>query len=91
MITPVTGNGMSMAFEAAELAIGPLADYSHGAISWSEARQRVVAGCDHAFARRLFWARLLQWMMFTPMLRGGLGSVGLHSDRLWRTLFTRTR
>ena len=35
MIPPVTGNGMSMAFEAAEMAIGPLAAYSRGESSWS--------------------------------------------------------
>jgi 2-polyprenyl-6-methoxyphenol hydroxylase-like FAD-dependent oxidoreductase len=91
MIPPVTGNGMSMAFEAAELAIGPLADYSRGGSSWSEARQRVAEACDHAFARRLFWARWLQWLMFTPLLRGQLGSAVLHSDAVWRTMFTRTR
>ncbi len=91
MIPPVTGNGMSMAFEAAELAIAPLADYSRGESSWIEARQRVADACDRAFARRLFWARWLQWMMFTPLLRGRLGSAGLRSELLWRTLFTRTR
>jgi flavin-dependent dehydrogenase len=91
MIPPVTGNGMSMAFEAAELAIGPLADYSRGESSWNEAQRRVAEACDRAFARRLFWARWLQWMMFTPLLRGRLGSAVLHSEVLWRTLFTRTR
>jgi 2-polyprenyl-6-methoxyphenol hydroxylase-like FAD-dependent oxidoreductase len=91
MIPPVTGNGMSMAFEAAELAIGPLAAYSRGESSWSEARQSVAEACDHAFARRLAWARWLQWMMFAPLLRGWPGSAALHSDLLWRTLFTSTR
>jgi 2-polyprenyl-6-methoxyphenol hydroxylase-like FAD-dependent oxidoreductase len=91
MIPPVTGNGMSMAFEAAELAIGPLAAYSRGESSWSEARQSVAEACDHAFARRLAWARCLQWMMFTPLLRARPGAVVLHSDFLWQTVFTRTR
>jgi 2-polyprenyl-6-methoxyphenol hydroxylase-like FAD-dependent oxidoreductase len=91
MIPPVTGNGMSMAFEAAELAIGPLAAYSRGESSWSQARQSVAAACDRAFARRLAWARWLQWMMFTPLLRGWPGRVVLHSELVWRTLFTRTR
>ena len=30
MIPPVTGNGMSMAFESAELAVAPLAAWSRG-------------------------------------------------------------
>src|SRR5207249_4747621 len=34
MIAPVTGNGMSMAFESAENAIAPLTAYSRGEISW---------------------------------------------------------
>jgi menaquinone-9 beta-reductase len=91
MIPPVTGNGMSMAFEAAELAVGPLADYSHGKSTWNEARHLVAAGCDHAFARRLAWARALQWLMLTRWLRGWAGSVALHSDSLWRLMFAYTR
>lgn len=91
MVPPVTGNGMSMAFEAAEMAIGPLAAYSRGESSWDEARRSVAAACDRAFARRLAWARCLQWMMFTPLLRGWLGSIALHSEFLWRTLFSCTR
>jgi 2-polyprenyl-6-methoxyphenol hydroxylase-like FAD-dependent oxidoreductase len=91
MIPPVTGNGMSMAFESAAMALGPLADYSRGESSWSEARQSVAAACDRAFARRLAWARWLQWMMFTPLLRGWPSSGVLHSEWLWRTMFTRTR
>src|SRR5207302_11480062 len=73
MIPPVTGNGMSMAFEAAELAIEPMAAYSQGEISWALARQTVAGSCDKLFRRRLSWARWLEWMMFTPVLRGGMG------------------
>jgi menaquinone-9 beta-reductase len=91
MIPPVTGNGMSMAFEAAELAIEPLAAYSHGESSWIEAWRCVAEACDQAFARRLAWARVLQWLMLMPLLRGWAGSAALHSDLLWRTMFTHTR
>jgi 2-polyprenyl-6-methoxyphenol hydroxylase-like FAD-dependent oxidoreductase len=91
MIPPVTGNGMSMAFEAAELAIEPLTAYSRGESSWSQAQQNVAAACDRAFARRLAWAQWLQWMMFSPLLRGWPGSMVLQSEFMWRTMFTRTR
>ena len=91
MIPPVTGNGMSMAFEAAELAITPLAAYNCGEMSWDAARQTVAAACDRAFARRLAWARWLQWMMFTPLLWGWPSAVALQSDLLWRAMFTHTR
>lgn len=91
MIPPVTGNGMSMAFESAEVAIEPLAAWSQGQISWHEARQRVAHACDTAFSRRLAWAGWLQWMMFAPALRRRLGGLVLHSEWLWRTMFARTR
>jgi 2-polyprenyl-6-methoxyphenol hydroxylase-like FAD-dependent oxidoreductase len=91
MIPPVTGNGMSMAFEAAELAVEPLVTHSRGEISWTQARQALARACDTAFAQRLTWARGLQWMMFTPVLRTVLGSLALNSDWLWRTMFSRTR
>jgi menaquinone-9 beta-reductase len=91
MIPPVTGNGMSMAFEAAEIAIGPLAAYSRGESSWSQARQNIAAACDGTFARRLAWARRLQRMMFSPLLRGKFGSLALRSDLLWRAMFNSTR
>jgi menaquinone-9 beta-reductase len=91
MIPPVTGNGMSMAFEAAELASQPLAAYSRGEISWKQGRETIAHACDAAFAQRLSWARWLQWMMFAPVLRTGLGSVALNSKLLWRAMFARTR
>ena len=91
MIPPVTGNGMSMALEAAELAIEPLAAYSHGDCSWLEARRRLAHDCDVAFKARLAWSRWLQWMMFTPLLRTRFASIILGSERFWRLFFTRTR
>ena len=91
MIPPVTGNGMSMAFEAAEMALDPLAAYSRGETSWNTVRQSVAAACDRAFARRLVWARWLHWMMFTPVLRSWPGSLALHSALLWRMMFACTR
>jgi len=91
MTPPVTGNGMSMAFEAAELAMAPLAAYSRGEISWAQARQTVARGCDTAFARRLAWAQWVQCIMFTPALHGRLGQLVLSWDWLWKLLFVQTR
>jgi len=91
MIPPVTGNGMSMAFEAAELGIEPLAAYSRGETTWAAAREAVARACDVAFTRRLTSARWLQWMMLTPLLRTALGAVALRSGWLWGTMFARTR
>ena len=91
MTPPVTGNGMSMAFESAELAVEPLAAYSLGKLNWMQARQQIARRCDAAFSRRLAWARRLQWMMVSPALQGRLGSLLLRSDWLWRLMFTQTR
>ena len=91
MIPPVTGNGMSMAFESAALAIEPLAAFSRNETTWPEAQQAIARACDHAFARRLAWARLLQWLMFSPVLQTKMGGILLRSDLVWRMMFARTR
>lgn len=91
MIPPVTGNGMSMAFESAELAIAPLAAWSRDEISWIEARQKIARACDAAFARRLAWAKWLQRLILTPALQNPLVAVAARNDWFWRTAFERTR
>lgn len=91
MTPPVTGNGMSMAFESAKLAIDPLAQYSEGRLDWATAQRRIAQDCDRTFARRLTWARFLQWMMMSPLLQGRAGLMLLRSDWLWQLMFTRTR
>jgi 2-polyprenyl-6-methoxyphenol hydroxylase-like FAD-dependent oxidoreductase len=91
MIPPVTGNGMSMAFESAEIAMGPLAQYSEGKNSWAEARRSIAQQCDRAFARRLAWANFLQRAMFMPRLQGALVRLLPGNDWLWRALLNKMR
>jgi flavin-dependent dehydrogenase len=91
MTPPVTGNGMSMAFESAEMAVEPLAAYSCGKLNWMQARQQIARRCDAAFSRRLAWARLLQSVMISPALAGRPGAMLLRSGWLWRLMFARTR
>jgi menaquinone-9 beta-reductase len=91
MIPPVTGNGMSMAFESAEQAIEPLAAWSRGKISWLEARLKIARDCDAAFARRLAWAKWLQRLVLTPALQNPLVALAARSDWFWRMGFARTR
>ena len=50
MIPPVTGNGMSMAFESAEMAIDPLAKYSAGLIAWDRAQHLIAAALGRVVA-----------------------------------------
>jgi 2-polyprenyl-6-methoxyphenol hydroxylase-like FAD-dependent oxidoreductase len=91
MTPPVTGNGMSMAFESAEAAIEPLAAYSRGKLSWPDARRQIALRCDAAFSSRLAWARVLQWLIMSPGIQNGLGKFLLRSDLVWKLMFVQTR
>ena len=91
MIPPVTGNGMSMAFESAEQAIGPLGDYCAGVLSWAEARQQIARKCDEAFKSRLAWARRLQAVLFNSVLSRPALMVTSRFPGLWETSFSLTR
>jgi flavin-dependent dehydrogenase len=91
MIAPLTGNGMSMAFEAATLALPPLQNYSRGEIEWKAARAAVAKACDEAFAPRLRWSRALQKVTLCPGLNDLAVAVAGRWPWLWRQLCERTR
>jgi hypothetical protein len=91
MIAPLTGNGMSMAFESAHLAAGPLAAYSAGTTSWETAATEIARSCDRAFARRLRWSRWLQTALLQRPAGAALLWLGSRAPCLWRGLFARTR
>jgi 2-polyprenyl-6-methoxyphenol hydroxylase-like FAD-dependent oxidoreductase len=91
MIPPITGNGMSMAFESAELAVAPLLAWSRGESSWQEARNKIARDCDAAFARRLAWAKWLQGIILTPALQNPIVALASRSACLCRLAFERTR
>lgn len=91
MIPPVTGNGMSMAFESADLATIPLAEFSRGAISWEESCRKIALDCDAAFATRLRWATWLQRGLFNPLWNRLLFQSLQVAPGLWKILFLKTR
>ena len=91
MIPPVTGNGMSMAFESAELAVAPLAAWSRGKAAWSEVHQKIARDCDTLFACRLAWAKWLQQLALTPRLQNPLLAIAARSNWFCRTAFELTR
>lgn len=91
MIPPVTGNGMSMAFESAELAIDPLVKFSRGDQPWSRTRQQIARACDAQFTRRLRWAAWMQRALFQPAARPTLLFLAARSGWFWSRLFGRTR
>ncbi len=63
MIPPFTGNGMSMALEAADQAIQPAMDYAEGKISWDNASARSAAAQRRHFRRRMSFASLIHPVM----------------------------
>jgi menaquinone-9 beta-reductase len=91
MIPPVTGNGMSMAFESAQWAAEPLAAYSRGTVSWDTARYAVARRCGSGFARRLRWASWLQSLLMCRGSRELLLALAGRLDWLWRVGFDGTR
>lgn len=56
MIPPFTGNGMSMAFESAALAIEPLVAYASGQMSWDAAARACAERQQKRFRRRMLVA-----------------------------------
>jgi 2-polyprenyl-6-methoxyphenol hydroxylase-like FAD-dependent oxidoreductase len=89
MPAPVTGNGMSMAFESAELAVKPLACYARGLIDWADAVRQLQKAFRQTFEKRLKWSSLLHRLLFagpaTPLLVRAAG------PGCWKWLFHLTR
>ena len=91
MIAPATGNGMSMALEAAELALDPLARYSAGTVAWDAARHAIAGVCHRRFAMRLWAAAQLQRLIFQPVGRSTLRFVLRRFPAGLRLAFAGTR
>ena len=91
MTPPVTGNGMSMAFESAELAATPLAQYSSGDICWTAATQKIAKDCQRRFAKRLKCAGILHKIMFSELGGNNLRRVLPRFPQLVELLFRFTR
>ena len=91
MIPPFTGNGMSMSFEAAELAAEPLEQWSRGTTSWAESRASIASLCEAAFRQRLTWANRLHALMFIAPLQPVVAAWLPRSTWSWNFLFSHTR
>jgi menaquinone-9 beta-reductase len=69
MIPPFTGNGMSMAFQSALIAVEPLVDWSKGSANWRNTAVRIRDGQRKRFASRLRWSWLLHGLLLTRSSR----------------------
>ena len=65
MIPPFTGNGMSMAFESAAIALEPLRSWQRGRETWEQAVARIQGRLAQRFGRRMFWARIMHPFLTT--------------------------
>lgn len=91
MIPPLTGNGMSMAFESAALAAPPLKTFSAGAIGWSEALSQFSASWRRQFSGRLRWANFTQRLVFSAHTQTAFYALARFFPRVPRLLFSKTR
>jgi 2-polyprenyl-6-methoxyphenol hydroxylase-like FAD-dependent oxidoreductase len=66
MIPPFTGNGMSMAFQAAECAVEPLASWARGGIAWQDAVNQIRGLVRRRFRRRMVVAGVLHPFLLEP-------------------------
>ena len=91
MIPPFTGNGMSMAFQAAECALHPLVDWAEGRRSWADAcgiTRRLLAA---RFRRRLAAASLLHCGLLHGGARAALRSLAASGILPFRPLLALVR
>jgi flavin-dependent dehydrogenase len=65
MIPPFTGNGMSMAFQAAEVAIEPLFAWVNGNACWESTRLAISEDLKKRFRRRLSTALFLHRVLLS--------------------------
>jgi flavin-dependent dehydrogenase len=75
MIPPFTGNGMSMAFQSAELALEPLADWHAGRLPWSSCVAEIRRRQHRRFRRRLAAARALHAVLMRAAGRDFIESI----------------
>ena len=76
MIPPFTGNGMSMAFEAAELALDPLDRWSNGRMTWDACVAEIRVRLHRRFRKRLAAAQALHPILLNSGGRQLIESMG---------------
>ena len=64
IIPPFTGNGMTMAFQSAEIALPHLVAYANQDIDWPTARSRTEKQLRKHFRKRLTASRLIHPLLF---------------------------
>ena len=91
VIPPVTGNGMSIAFESADLAAESLSQYHRKELNWAGTRKHFFQKSKSRFQKRLRSAAWLQRMLFCRTTRMFLFCTTARQPALWRYVFSITR
>jgi 2-polyprenyl-6-methoxyphenol hydroxylase-like FAD-dependent oxidoreductase len=91
MIPPFTGNGMSMAFQAAECAVQPLVDWARGVRSWQASAAAIRDGLRRRFRGRVAVASLLNRALFHSGARAALRSLAVHGLLPFRPMLALVR
>lgn len=90
VIPPFTGNGMSIAFESAEIALDPVSRWSSGGLPWEAAVRRIERAHRSRFRRRFRVANALHPWLFSPRRRGCLRLLARSGLLPFRPLFALT-
>lgn len=67
MIPPFTGNGMSMAFESASVALDPLTDYAKNTANWSTVAENIRHDLARKFSVRMKLSQILHPFLTFPV------------------------
>ena len=90
MITPLCGNGMSMALHAGKIAAAEIQDFLAGKISRGEMEINYSSQWNKHFAKRLKMGRALQRLFYDPFLTNLTIRVGKAFPSLIKTLIKKT-
>ncbi len=87
LIPPFTGNGMSMAFEAASLAVDPLNQYSNKELSWQNTIKLINEKQKNMFQNRLRVANFIHPWIYQPQLQKILVTLSKFNMVPFKSLF----
>lgn len=91
LIPPFTGNGMTMAFESAALALDPLTRWSRGEIDWRKTTGEIATASRVRFSRRLAWSHRFHRILLHPLGAPALGLLGRCGPLPFRAALTLVR
>lgn len=75
MIAPFTGNGMSMAFESAGIALDPLTAWLQGSLSWQVACRDIRVALARHFRTRMAAAAMIEPLLVRPSVCDAIAAV----------------